>query len=77
MFEDKCKELRNELKEARDEVERLNTLLADMVPRAELLAARKVRSLPIYVCMYEMRSSALMPYLPTWFPALNCSPHAR
>jgi hypothetical protein len=42
MFEDKCKELRDELNEARDEIERLNGMLADMVPRAELNAARKV-----------------------------------
>jgi hypothetical protein len=45
MFEDKCKDLRSELKEVRDEVESLNAQLADMVPRAELLAARKVRGL--------------------------------
>ena len=43
MFEEKCKELRDELKEAREEMDRLNALLADMVPRAELSAARKVR----------------------------------
>ncbi len=42
MFEDKCKSLRDELKEAKDEIGRLNTQLADMVPRAELNAARKV-----------------------------------
>ncbi len=46
VFEDKCKELRDELNEARDENERLNASLADMVSRAELLAARKVRALP-------------------------------
>ncbi len=42
MFEDKCKELRDELKDARDEIDRLNAQIGDMVPRAELIAARKV-----------------------------------
>jgi glycolate oxidase len=34
---------------SQDEVERLNTLLADMVPRAELLAARKVRTSNMFI----------------------------
>jgi hypothetical protein len=42
MFEDKCKELREELKASREEIDRLQRLLADMVSRAELNAARKV-----------------------------------
>ena len=42
MFEDKCKELRDEVKEARDEIDRLNSVLADMAPRAEINAAKKV-----------------------------------
>ena len=42
MYEDKVKELRDELQTARDEVDRLNALLADMAPRSELNAARKV-----------------------------------
>ncbi len=42
MFEDKCKELRDELKTARDEKDRLDGLLAETVPRAELTSARQV-----------------------------------
>ena len=42
MFEDRCKELRDELKKAREEVDRLHALLAEMVPRTELNTARKV-----------------------------------
>ncbi len=46
MFEDKCNELRDEFNKARDEIERLKNALEDMVPRAELNAARKVRTKP-------------------------------
>jgi hypothetical protein len=42
MLADKCKELRDELKTARDELARLNGLLTETAPRAELNAARKV-----------------------------------
>jgi hypothetical protein len=38
----KCKELRDELKAARDEIDRLQALMVDMVPRADLNAALKV-----------------------------------
>ena len=44
-YEDKCKELREELTSARDEVNTLSLSLADSVPRAELAAAVKVRML--------------------------------
>jgi hypothetical protein len=55
MYEDKVKELRDELQTARDEIDRLNALLADMAPRADLNAARKVcesSRVYIYICMY-------------------------
>ncbi len=42
MFEDKCKEVRDELKTARDEIDGLRELLADMTPREEVNAVRKV-----------------------------------
>jgi hypothetical protein len=41
-LENKNKELRDELKAARDEIDRLEALMMDLVPRAELNAARKV-----------------------------------
>ncbi len=43
MFEGKCKELRDELKAARDEINRINALLADAVPRAQFNTAQLVR----------------------------------
>ena len=43
-LEAKVKELRDELKEARDRVDLLETNLVDLVPRAELNAARKVHA---------------------------------
>lgn len=40
-WEDKTREMREEMKQLRDELERLNTLLSDMAPRAELSISRK------------------------------------
>ncbi len=42
MFEETCKKLREELKTVREENDRLQGLLDDMVPRSELNAPRKV-----------------------------------
>lgn len=42
MFAEKCKELREELKAARDVIDSLNHQLADMATRAEVNTARKV-----------------------------------
>ncbi len=50
-LENKHKEARDEVKTARDEIDRLNAYMVDMVPRAELNAARKVY-LYIYICIY-------------------------
>jgi hypothetical protein len=44
MFEDKCKELREELKEARDKIDSLEAMMVDLVPRAELNSSRKVKT---------------------------------
>jgi hypothetical protein len=56
MLEDKCKELRDEIKIARDELDRVNGLLTDTVPRAELNAARKVHS-TCSTCMSKIHAS--------------------
>ncbi len=46
-LESKCKELRDELKDTKDRLDLLEGTLVDLVPRADLNAARKV-----CVCMY-------------------------
>ncbi len=46
------KELRDELQSSRDEIDRLNALLADMAPRSELEAARRVSAHVIYIYIY-------------------------
>ncbi len=43
--------MRDELKAAREEIDRLEALLLDMVPRAELMEARKVCN----VYMHDMK----------------------
>jgi hypothetical protein len=41
-LENKCKEIRDELKAAREEIDRLQAQMLDMVPRADFNNARKV-----------------------------------
>jgi hypothetical protein len=45
MLGEKCKEMREELKVSRNEIDRLNAIVSDMVSRAEINAARKVLNL--------------------------------
>jgi hypothetical protein len=54
IFEERCKELREELKESKNEIDRLNALITDMVSREELNAAKKVRSSCILLHSYQL-----------------------
>jgi hypothetical protein len=47
-LETKCKEARDELKAAREQIDRLQAQIADMVPRADVAHTRKV-----YVCICQ------------------------